>query len=59
MLRSSRPMRDGYLAAIVGGPVSISPLDWLLQQLIAVCRIGSRSVFPIAMTITHSFLYEP
>jgi len=29
-------MRDGYLAAIVGGPVSMSRLDWLLRHLTAV-----------------------
>ena len=26
---TSLPMLDGYVAAIVAGPVSISPLDWM------------------------------
>ena len=26
---TSLPVLDGYIAAIVAGPVSISPLDWI------------------------------
>jgi uncharacterized protein len=30
---TSMPMLDGYVAAIVAGPVSISPLDWICPLL--------------------------
>lgn len=30
---ASMPMLDGYVAAIVAGPVSISPLDWICPLL--------------------------
>ena len=30
---TSLPMLDGYVAAIVAGPVSISPLDWICPLL--------------------------
>lgn len=30
---TSLPVLDGYIAAIVAGPVSISPLDWICPQL--------------------------
>jgi yecA family protein len=30
---SRMPMLDGYVAAIVAGPVSISPLDWICPLL--------------------------
>ena len=32
-LATSMPTLDGYLAAIVAGPVSISPLDWICPLL--------------------------
>jgi len=30
---TSLPVLDGYIAAIVAGPVSISPLDWICPLL--------------------------
>jgi uncharacterized protein len=32
-LATSLPMLDGYVAAIVAGPVSLSPLDWICPLL--------------------------
>ncbi len=32
-LATSIPMLDGYVAAIVAGPVSIDPLDWICPLL--------------------------
>ena len=32
-IATSMPVLDGYIAAIVAGPVSISPLDWICPLL--------------------------
>src|SRR5260370_38631096 len=54
---TSLPMLDGYVAAIVAGPVSISPLDWICPLLAidadAFNRGGTAEFAAISAVVQH------